>query len=64
MKQFSIKAANKKHFDSLIRDYRKAGFMIVTHGVRFCELEGQARDFVSLEKTYSGDEDEFIVLEY
>ena len=49
MKKFKITAANKKHFDSLIKDYRKAGFFLITYGYRLAELE---------------KEDEFIILEF
>lgn len=49
MRTYRVKAANKKHFDSLIRDYRKDGFMIVTYGYFLAELE-------------KGDK--FIVIEY
>ena len=49
MKRYEIKAANKNHFESLIKDYRNAGFMLVTFGKRFAELE---------------TETEFVVIEY
>ena len=49
MKKFKITAANKKHFDSLIKDYRKAGFFLITYGYRLAELE---------------KDDEFIILEF
>ena len=49
MKRFRITAANKEHFNSLIKDYREAGFMLVTFGKRFAELE---------------TESEFVVIEY
>lgn len=39
MRKFRIIAANKKHFDSLIKDYRADGYMIVTYGHRLAELE-------------------------
>lgn len=39
MRQFEITAANKEHFDSLIKDFRKNGFMIVTYGYFLAELE-------------------------
>lgn len=39
MRKFEIIAADKEHFDSLIKDYRKAGFMIVTYGYFLAELE-------------------------
>ena len=49
MKKYRIKAASKKHFDILIKDYRKDGFMIVTYGRKLAEME---------------KEDEFIIIEY
>lgn len=49
MKKYKITAANKEHFNSLIKDYRNAGFMLVTFGKRFAELE---------------TETEFVVIEY
>lgn len=49
MKRYKITAANKNHFESLIKDYRNAGFMLVTFGKRFAELE---------------TETEFVVIEY
>lgn len=49
MRRFKITAANKEHFDSLIRDFRNNGFMLVTYGRRFAELE---------------KESEFVVIEY
>ena len=49
MRVYRIKAANKKHFDSLIKDYRKDGFMIITYGYFLAELEKR---------------DEFIIIEY
>ena len=49
MRKYHIIAANKKHFNSLIKDYRTAGFMIVTLGGRLAELE---------------NENEFIVIEF
>ena len=49
MRKFRITAANKEHFDSLIRDYRKDGYMLITYGDRLAELE---------------KEDSFITIEY
>lgn len=48
MRKYRIVAANKEHFESLIKDYRAAGFMLVTCGNRFAELETE-REFVSIE---------------
>lgn len=48
MRKYKITATNKKHFESLIKDYRKAGFMIVTFGRRFAELETK-EEFVIIE---------------
>ena len=39
MKKFRITAANKKHYDSLISDYREIGFFLVSYGRRLAELE-------------------------
>lgn len=49
MRKFRITAGNKEHFDSLIRDYRKDGYMLITYGKRLAELE---------------KEDSFIIIEY
>lgn len=49
MKKFRIIAGNKKHFDSLIKDYRADGYMIITYGNRLAELE---------------KEDSFIIIEF
>jgi hypothetical protein len=32
MRRYKITAANRKHFESLIKDYRAAGFMLITLG--------------------------------
>lgn len=48
MRKFKITAANKKHFDSLIRDFRNNGFMLVTYGKRLAELETET-EFVIIE---------------
>lgn len=39
MKTYRITATSKKHFDSLIKDYRAAGYMIITYAKRLVELE-------------------------
>lgn len=49
MRKFRITAGNKEHFDSLIRDYREEGYMLITYGNRLAELE---------------KEDSFIIIEY
>lgn len=49
MRKYKITAANKKHFNSLIKDYREAGFMLITLGNRLAELES---------------DDAFIIIEY
>lgn len=49
MRKFKITAVNKDHFDSLIKDYRKDGFMIITYGKQLAELE---------------KEDVFIIIEF
>ena len=41
MRKYFIQAANKKHFESLIKDYRKNGFYLVTYGQRLAELENE-----------------------
>ena len=48
MRKFKITAANKKHFDSLIRDFRNNGFMLVTYSRRLAELETKT-EFVIIE---------------
>ena len=48
MKKFKIAAANKQHFDSLIRDFRNNGFSLVTFGNRLAELESKT-EFVIIE---------------
>lgn len=49
MKRYRILAANKEHFDSLIKDYRAEGYMLVTYGYTLAELE---------------KEDAFIIIEF
>lgn len=39
MKTYYCTATNRKHLDSLTRDYRNAGYNIVTYGERLRELE-------------------------
>ena len=48
MKKIKITAANKKHFESLIKDFRSNGFMLVTYGARLAELETET-EFVIIE---------------
>ena len=48
MKKIKITAANKKHFESLIKDFRNNGFMLVTYGSRLAELEKET-EFVIIE---------------
>ena len=48
MRKFKITAANKKHFESLIKDFRSNGFMLVTYGARLAELETET-EFVIIE---------------
>ena len=48
MTKFKITAANKKHFDSLIRDFRNNGFVLVTYCRRLAELETET-EFVIIE---------------
>ena len=48
MRKIKITVANKKHFDSLIRDFRNNGFMLVTYGRRLAELETET-EFVIIE---------------
>lgn len=49
MRKFRITAGNKEHFESLIKDYRADGYMLITYGNRLAELE---------------KEDSFITIEY
>ena len=42
MRICKITAANKKHFESLIKDYREDGFMLITLGKKFAELENES----------------------
>ena len=48
MRKFKITAANKKHFESLIKDFRSNGFMLVPYGARLAELETET-EFVIIE---------------
>lgn len=48
MKQYYCTAANKKHLDSLTRDYRNEGFAIITYTPTFRELE-KDNEFVIIE---------------
>jgi hypothetical protein len=48
MRRYKITAANRKHFESLIKDYRAAGFMLITLGNRVAELENN-EEFVFIE---------------
>lgn len=48
MKQYYCTAANKKHLDSLTKDYRNEGFAIITYTPTFRELE-KGNEFVIIE---------------
>ena len=48
MKKYYCTAENRKHLDSLTRDYRQAGFNIVTYGETLRELEN-GNEFVVIE---------------
>lgn len=48
MKTYYCTAMNKEHLDSLTRDYRKAGYNIVTYGERLRELE-KDNEFIVIE---------------
>ena len=48
MRKFKITAVNKKQFESLMKDFRNNGFMLVTYGARLAELETEA-EFVIIE---------------
>ena len=48
MRKFKITAVNKKQFESLIKDFRNNGFMVVTYGARHAELETKT-EFVIIE---------------
>lgn len=47
MQKYLIKAANKKHLTSLIKDYRQDGFNIVTYTPDIVELETETA-FITL----------------
>lgn len=49
MRTYRITAGNKAHFDSLIKDYREDGWMLISYGDRTAELEKK---------------DGFIIIEY
>lgn len=48
MRRYKIVAGDRKHFESLIRDYRRDGFMLITLGKRFAELETETA-FITIE---------------
>ena len=48
MKKFRITAGNKEHFNSLIKDFRNDGYMLITYGNRLAELEKE-ESFVIIE---------------
>ena len=48
MRKFRITAANKKHFERLIKDFRNNGFMLVAYGTRLAELETET-EFLTIE---------------
>ena len=48
MRKFKITAVNKKQFESLIKDFRNNGFMLVTYGARLAELATKT-EFVIIE---------------
>lgn len=48
MRNYRIVAANKEHFESLIKDYRAAGFELIAYRNHFAELENEI-EFVSIE---------------
>lgn len=48
MRKYQITAANKAHFESLIKDYRAAGFTLITFGNRIAELKTEY-EFVHIE---------------
>ena len=48
MRKFKITAVNKKQFESIIKDFRNNGFMLVTYGARLAELETKT-EFVIIE---------------
>jgi hypothetical protein len=50
MRRFKIEVSDKKHFESLIMDYRRAGFMLVTLWKGFAELENEsAGEYITIE---------------
>ena len=48
MRKFKITAVNKKQFESIIKDFRNNGFMLVTYDARLAELETKT-EFVIIE---------------
>ena len=48
MRNFKIVAGNREHFEKLIKDFRNAGFFLVTLGYRVAELEN-GEEFVFIE---------------
>lgn len=48
MRKYQITAANKAHFESLIRDFKAAGFTLITFRNRIAELETEY-EFVHIE---------------
>lgn len=48
MKTYRIEAATREQFNSLIKDYREDGYMIITYGYFLAELE-KGDDFIIIE---------------
>ena len=48
MKKYYCTAINREHLDSLTRDYRNAGWFIVTYGETLRELE-RGDEFIVIE---------------
>lgn len=48
MRNYKIVAADRKHFESLIKDFRAAGFMLVALENRIADLETEC-EFVRIE---------------
>ena len=48
MRKYKITAANKKHFESLIKDFKKNSFFLLTLEERLAELKSE-NEFVTIE---------------
>lgn len=48
MNRYKITVETKKHFESLIKDYREIGMKLVTYTERFAELEDET-SFITIQ---------------